>query len=211
MLEIIGAGFGRTGTLSLKQALERLGFGPCHHMLEVTQNPDQLDLWDRVAREGTGDWDAVYRGYRSTVDWPGVRYWREITGHFPQAKVVLTVRDPMRWYESAAESIYRAATRDDSDPQMARLRRFVRQVVWDGDFGGRFDDVEHAIKVFNEHNEAVRREIPAERLLVFEARDGWEPLCAFLGVPVPDEPFPHANDRRAFAEMIEEHSGRKPG
>lgn len=209
MLEIIGAGFGRTGTLSLKQALERLGFGPCHHMIEVVQNPDQLELWARVAREGSGDWDTVYRSYRSTVDWPGARYWRELTGHFPQAKVVLTVRDPRRWYESAAESIYLAMSREAPDPQMARVRRFVRQVVWDGHLGGRFGDVEHAIKIFNEHNEAVRREIPADRLLVFEVRDGWEPLCAFLGVPVPDEPFPHANDRRAFTEMVEDRTGRR--
>jgi hypothetical protein len=209
LLEIVGAGFGRTGTLSLKQALERLGFGPCHHMIELVENLDQVELWTRVAHDGTADWDEVYRGYRSTVDWPGVRYWRELTSHFPQAKVILTLRDPKRWYESATESIYRAATLTDSDPQTARMRQFVRQLIWEGDFGGRFDDAEHAIKVFNEHNEAVRREIPADRLLVFDVREGWEPLCAFLGVPVPDEPFPHANDRQAFTEMIEERLGRE--
>jgi Sulfotransferase domain len=209
LLEIVGAGFGRTGTLSLKQALERLGFGPCHHMVELLENPGQLELWTRVAREGTGDWDEVYRGYHSTVDWPGARYWRELTSHFPQAKVILTVRDAERWYESAAESIYRASSLTDPDPWVSRLRQFVNRVVWEGDFGGGFDDAEHAIRVFNEHNEAVRREIPADRLLVFEVREGWEPLCAFLGVPVPDEPFPHANDRQAFTEMVQERLNRR--
>jgi hypothetical protein len=209
LLEIVGAGFGRTGTLSLRQALERLGFGPCHHMMELVEKPDQVELWYQIAETGTADWDEVFRGYRSTVDWPGARYWRELAAHFPEAKVILTVRDPRRWYESAAGSIYRAATVEDTDPQLTRMRRIVRRLVWEGHFDDRFEDEDHAIEVFNEHIAAVRREIPADRLLVFEVRDGWEPLCDFLGVPVPDEPFPHVNDRQAFAEMIEERMGRK--
>jgi hypothetical protein len=186
----------------LKSALERLGLGPCHHMVELIDNAEQTSLWTRVAHGETADWDAVYRGYRATVDWPGARFWRQLTGHFPQAKVILTVRDPQRWYESAAESIYRAASAPaPADPVMAQMRQIVRDVVWDGEFDGRFDDVEHAIRVFDEHNEAVRREISADRLLVFEVGQGWEPLCEFLGVPIPDEPFPHSNDRRSFAEQ----------
>lgn len=204
MLEVIGAGFGRTGTLSLKLALERLGFGPCHHMLEVLDDPEQIELWTRVARGGAPDWDRIYQGYRATADWPGVRYWRELAGHFPWAKVILTVRDPRRWYESAAETIHRGATVPESaDPVLAGLRQVVRQVVWDGQFGGRFGDPEYAIEVFERHNEAVRREIPADRLLVMEIGQGWEPLCGFLGVPVPDEPFPRTNDRREFADRFD--------
>jgi hypothetical protein len=201
MLDVIGAGFGRTGTLSLKAALERLGFGPCHHMLEVIDHPGQASLWAPVVRGEEPDWDVVYRGYRATVDWPGARYWRELTARYPRAKVILTVRDPRRWYESAAESIFRAAVEPPpADPALARLRRVVRAVVWDGEFGGRFEDARYAMRVFEEHNEAVRREIPAGRLLVFEVRQGWAPLCEFLGAPAPDEPFPHHNDREAFAE-----------
>jgi hypothetical protein len=208
LLEVIGAGFGRTGTLSLKLALERLGFGPCHHMLELFENPGQLPLWEQAAQDGTADWDELYRGYRATVDWPGARFWRQLAGHCPQARVILTVRDPQRWYESAADSIYRAASAPapEADAAIRQMRRVTGQLVWDGEFGGRFGDAEHAVKVFNEHNEAVRRAIPADRLLVFEVSEGWEPLCGFLGVPVPDEPFPHSNDREAFAARADQRS-----
>lgn len=202
MLDVIGAGFGRTGTLSLKSALERLGFGPCHHMVEVLENAEQVSLWTQVTHEENPDWDAVYRGYRATVDWPGASFWRQLTDHFPRAKVILTVRDPRRWYESATESIYQAAIGPvPADPKLARLRQVVREILWDGVFDGRFDDARHAIRVFEEHNEAVRREVPADRLLVFEVAQGWRPLCEFLDVPVPDEPFPHGNDRQSFAEL----------
>jgi Sulfotransferase domain len=203
VLDVIGAGFGRTGTLSLKSALERLGFGPCHHMVELAESTEQVSLWKRLADGETPDWDAVFRAYRSTADWPSVRFWRQITDHFPQAKVVLTVRDPQRWYESVAQSIYLAAAGPaPAEPAMARMREVVRGLLWDGEFDGRFEDRDYAIEVFNSHNEAVRREISPDRLLVFEVGQGWEPLCAFLGVPVPDEPFPRTNDRQEFAERV---------
>lgn len=212
MLDVVGAGFGRTGTLSLKLALERLGLGPCHHMRELIDRPGQVALWDRVARGQTADWDEVYRGYRATVDWPGARYWRQLAAHFPQAKVILTVRDPRRWYESVEGSIYRGATMPVRDPAVAAMRDVVRRVVWDGTFGGRFADVDHALGVFAGHNDAVRRAIPADRLLEFEVGEGWRPLCEFLGVPVPDEPFPHVNDRETLArEMRSRAAGRADG
>jgi hypothetical protein len=202
MLDIIGAGFGRTGTLSLKSALERLGFGPCHHMTELLGNAEQTSLWAKVVHDEDPDWDAVYRGYRATVDWPGARFWRQLTERFPQAKVILTVRDPRRWYESASASIYQASLGPmPADPELARMRQIVSELVWEGEFGGRFDDPEHAMRAFEEHNETVRREVPADRLLVFEVAQGWQPLCEFLDVPVPDEPFPRSNDRQSFAEM----------
>ncbi|GAA4139424.1 sulfotransferase family protein [Actinomadura keratinilytica] len=207
MLEVIGVGFGRTGTLSLKVALERLGFGPCHHMLALFDDPGQIALWKRAARGEAVDWTEVYRNYRSTVDWPGARFWRQIADAFPAAKVVLTVRDPESWYDSAHRSIYETAMaplpESGVDPVYAALREMSHEVVWDGVFGGRFADRDHAIRTFTEHNEAVRRALPAERLLVFRASQGWEPLCGFLGVEVPDEPFPRRNDREAFAEFIE--------
>ena len=205
MLEVVGAGFGRTGTLSLKLALERLGFGPCHHMVEVIDNAEQIGLWEQVV-EGNADWDEVYRGYRATVDWPGAHFWREITAHYPNAKVILTVRDPERWYESVKETIFRVAQATTPAPTDAGRRRILGSVVWDGDFGGRFSDKDHTIGVFNDHNEAVRRAIPADRLLEFEVGQGWEPLCAFLDVPVPDEPFPRSNDRQEFAARVAEHT-----
>ena len=174
-------------------------------MVELIEDAQQTSLWKRVVHGETADWDAVYRGYRATVDWPGARFWRQLAGHFPQAKVILTIRDPRRWYESAAQSIYLAASGPaPADPVVARMREVVRDLLWDGEFGGRFDDMDHAIEVFNEHNEAVRREISPDRLLVFEVAQGWEPLCAFLGVPVPDGPFPRTNDREEFAGRLRE-------
>lgn len=208
VLDVIGAGFGRTGTLSLKLALERLGLGPCHHMVELIDNPRQLDLWARVAAGETPDWDVLYEGYRATADWPGVRFWRELTRHFPHAPVILTVRDPRRWYRSARETIYRATFIPPGDPLSGRHRELVGRLVWNDEFGGRFADAEYAMRVFTEHNDAVRREIPAERLLEFEVGQGWAPLCGFLGVPVPDEPFPRTNDLREFHDRIARRRGR---
>ncbi|WP_433331250.1 sulfotransferase family protein [Spirillospora sp. CA-294931] len=204
MLKVIGAGFGRTGTLSLKAALERLGFGPCHHMLPLLDRPDEIAAWSHAATGGPTDWDEIYRGYNASVDWPGARFWRELADHYPDAKVILTERDPDRWYQSAHESIYSAsiAPDDGRNPALTRLREMSMRVVWDGVFGGRFEDADHAKEIFVRHNEAVRREIPPERLLVFSVSQGWEPLCAFLGVPVPEEPFPHENDRAQFAAML---------
>ncbi|MDN0194457.1 sulfotransferase family protein [Streptomyces sp. S.PNR 29] len=205
MLEIFGAGFGRTGTLSLRTALERLGFGRCHHMLHVFDDPETVPAWQAAARGEPVDWTQVYKGYRSSVDWPGAAFWREITAAFPEAKVILTERDPEAWYASAESTIHAAAVAplpDDADPLFAQVRQMALDVVWDGVFDGRFTDKRHALEVFEAHNAAVKREIDPDRLLVFEVAQGWEPLCAFLGVPVPDEPFPRSNDRTAFAEQI---------
>src|SRR5690606_29421362 len=166
MLEVFGAGAGRTGTLSLRKALETLGFTPCHHMLHLLETPDELPLWERVADGEPGDWSKIYAGDRAGVDWPGARYWREITAAFPNAKVILTVRDPESWYESALNSIYPAATTPpppDAPATFERVRQLSLKVVWDGIFGGRFTDREHAIPVFNEPNEAVKRELPSDR------------------------------------------------
>ncbi|MEU1055273.1 sulfotransferase family protein [Streptomyces sp. NPDC005876] len=207
MLEIFGAGFGRTGTLSLRTALERLGYGPCHHMLRLLECPDALVLWRAAARGESVDWTQAYDGYRSSVDWPGAAFWREITEAYPEAKVILTVRDPESWYASAASSIHAAATAplpEDADPVFAEVRQMSLDVVWNGVFDGRFSDKEYAIEVFERHIAAVRREIDPKRLLVFEVGQGWEPLCEFLDVPVPDEPFPRSNDQAAFARLMED-------
>ncbi|HEU5024391.1 MAG TPA: sulfotransferase [Spirillospora sp.] len=208
MLQVIGAGFGRTGTLSLRTALERLGFGPCHHMTALFEDPAQIHLWHEVAETAAPDWDRVYDGYRATVDWPGAAYWRELARHYPEAKVVLTVRDPERWYQSARATIFQSHTAnlDGAPPDLVRMRDVADSIVWKGVLGGCFDK-DHAIRTFNEHNDAVRREIPSGRLLEFEAADGWEPLCAFLGVPVPDEPYPRSNDRAQYTAMLNERLG----
>jgi hypothetical protein len=209
MLDIIGAGFGRTGTMSLKNALEMLGFGPCHHMLDMFEHPEEIPGWKRAGQGEPVDWDEIYDGYRSTVDWPGARFWRELVARYPEAKVILTVRDPKSWYDSAYNSIYSAMLPPDpgTNPVFTQLRDMSELVVWQGVFDGRFPDVDHALDVFKNHNEAVRREVPADRLLVFDIGDGWKPLCDFLEVPVPAEPFPKLNSRSKFTELVDDQSG----
>ena len=208
VLQVIGAGFGRTGTTSLKTALERLGLGPCHTMTELFSRPEQAPLWLRASRGEPVDWAELYAGYGSTVDWPGARFWSEIAAAFPAAKVILTTRDPKAWHESAYSSIYAAAMQplpaSGADPAFAALWHLSRAVVWDGVFDGHFDDQAYAIEVFEENTRRVTREVDPDRLLVFEVSEGWKPLCDFLGVPVPDEPFPRVNDRAAFAARLSE-------
>ncbi|WP_433719896.1 sulfotransferase family protein [Actinoplanes sp. CA-051413] len=205
-MDVIGAGFGRTGTLSLKIALEMLGRGPCMHMLPLLDDPERATLFARAAEGDLSSLDKALEGHRSTVDWPGTYFWRELTEKHPDAKVVLTVRDPQKWYDSAHSTIFqaaRSAPREGDDSVTAGLA-MVRSLIWEGTFGGRFADREHAVRVFTEHNEAVRREVPADRLLEFEVAQGWQPLCDFLGVPVPDAPFPRANDSATFQARIRE-------
>lgn len=208
-MKVIGVGFGRTGTTSLKIALERLGFGPCYHMTDIIERPELIDDWLPAAEGLPLDWDRVFAGYRSTVDWPGAAYWRELVEVYPDAKVILTVRDPQRWYDSAATTIFKPLLQlaDDglgirmatlASPWLASLGRVLRAVLVDGTFDGRITDRDHAIGVFEQHIEDVTAVLPADRLLVYEVAQGWGPLCDFLDVPVPDEPFPHANDAEAF-------------
>ncbi|WP_231333298.1 sulfotransferase family protein [Actinomadura graeca] len=213
-MKVIGAGFGRTGTASLRAALETLGLGPCYHMHVVIDEPFRVGHWFDIGEGRPPDWDEVFAGFRSTVDWPAAAYWRELAAHYPDAKVVLTVRDPERWYESADATIFarerarqgrrplrhrvlqRLAER--RSPGVALYPRMHKAIISDGVFGGRAGDRAHAIEVFRRHTEEVKAAIPPGRLLVYEVREGWEPLCAFLGVPVPDEPFPRVNDREEF-------------
>jgi hypothetical protein len=202
VLEVIGAGFGRTGTLSLKSALERLGFERCYHMAELGRNPSHAALWSQAHRGEAIDWDALFEGYRASVDWPSCNLWREQLAHFPDAKVLLSLRDSERWYESIMSTIYGfTAASLEAEDETARTRgRWAMEIVWDHVFDGRMDDREHVIGVFEAHNAAVIREVPAEKLLVYMPGDGWEPLCAFLGVDVPDVEYPRLNTTEQFRE-----------
>lgn len=201
-LEIIGPGFGRTGTHSLKLALEQLGFGPAHHMFEVRDRPDLLPAWEAVAQGRSVDWDQVFAGYRAQVDWPGARVWRELTRHWPNAKVVLTVRDPDEWFDSVQATIAGLLAARGSHPNahVNAIANMAQALVAEQVFDGRMNDRAHATQVFRDHIEAVRAEIAPERLLVFDCREGWQPLCAFLGVPVPALPFPRTNSSREFKD-----------
>jgi Sulfotransferase domain len=203
-LSVIGAGFGRTGTLSLRLALQRLGFSPCYHMVEVHKRPEHDDFWERAADGEEVDWEELFRGYRAAVDWPTCTFYRELAALYPQAKVILTIRDPERWYRSISDTILQTLMRPapDNDAVLQAHLRMVRKLIIQRTFGGRPEDREHAISVYERHNEAVKRAIPPERLLVYEVAQGWEPLCRFLGVPVPEEAFPQANTTEDFRQMV---------
>lgn len=195
-LKIIGAGFGRTGTQSLQRAIEMLGFGPCHHMYEVRQSPRLTAIWQAIAEGGPAEWETVFAGYESTVDWPSSAYWQEISAHYPQAKVILTLRDPAQWYDSMLQTIVPSATVGaelDPDPNGRAGSALIRKVALEGIFQGRIGDRAFALQRFEDHRKEVTATIPPERLLVMDVREGWAPLCAFLGVPVPDHPFPSGN------------------
>ena len=200
-LKIIGAGFGRTGTQSLKQAIEMLGLGPCHHMYEVRSSPQQIKFWQAIADGAPADWDAVFKGYSAQVDWPAAAYWREIAEHFPQAKVILSLRDPNAWYESMLQTIVPASTigaEQDPDANGRAGSEIIRKVALEGIFEGRIADRAFALERFARHRQAVIDAIPSDRLLVFDVREGWGPLCALLNLPVPDAPFPSSNTVSEF-------------
>jgi hypothetical protein len=209
-IRVIGAGFGRTGTLSLKQALEELGFGKCYHMVELLNNPQQVTYWEDANKNQPVDWDTLFMGYQSTVDFPGYRHYKALMQHYPQAKVLLSVRDFDKWHESVYQTIYQAGPRLGEKilmglklPFSPRLRNLVRVFrmagsIWQKDFAGRFEDKAFARQIYDQHNAEVQRVVPSGRLLVYEVKQGWEPLCNFLQVPVPDKPFPRVNERADF-------------
>lgn len=203
-LKVLGAGFGRTGTNSLKLALEQLGFGPCHHMFEVRDNPRQLPFWQAAARGEAMDWDAVFAEYNASVDWPSARFWREIADHFADAKVLLSVRPAESWFKSVHSTIYPSMMKRKDDPPGVNLdrRNMAFEIVVNQTFDGRLEDKAHALGVYEAHIAEVQRTIAPERLLTFDVAEGWEPLCAFLEVPVPDAPFPRTNSTEEFQARI---------
>lgn len=180
-LKVISTGFGRTGTTSLKAALERLGFSRCYHMMEVFSHPEHIPLWLDANQEEAVNWEKLFGDYQAAVDWPSCTFYNELMQRYPDAKVLLSVRDPDSWYQSALETIYSSQQlRPPASwlfaliPQVRRFMRMVDAVVWQGTFGGRFEDKDYAIRVFNDHIAEVRRTVPPERLLVFDVKEGWE-------------------------------------
>jgi sulfotransferase family protein len=216
-LKVIGAGFGRTGTMSLKVALETLGFGPCYHMIEVFENPEHVGFWEAAWRGEPVDWDAFFADYEATVDWPACTFYGELLKRNPDAKVLLSVRDSEKWYESTRNTIYElgkitAGSRlsrvvfafvDLFVPGVFGIGRMGNEIIWEGTFDGRFEDKAHAIEVFERHNREVLRRLPEGQLLVYEVKQGWGPLCEFLGVEAPEEPFPRLNDTAEMRRRIQ--------
>jgi hypothetical protein len=201
-ISLIGAGYGRTGTLSLKSALETLGYNKCHHMIEVIQNPGESEKWLHAIDSKSVNWDRLLEGYEATVDWPACHFYQELADYYPKAKVLLSIRDPMSWFESMSATTLGVIRKRMQTSKAGQSRNLGIELVVNAAFGGKIDDAEHAIRIFNQHTKAVVNAIDPNRLLIYDVREGWEPLCQFLDKPVPDIAFPRVNSRREFEEIF---------
>jgi hypothetical protein len=197
-MRLIGAGLGRTGTRSLKDALELVGFVPCYHMREIADHADHAQTWLAAARGQEVDFDTVLGGFAACVDWPACAFWRELMVTYPEAPVLLSVRPPGEWLASFDATI-RALLLRPRNPDVPPVRwDMTREVIVERTFGGRIDDDAAVVDAYERHNAQVIAEVPSERLLVFNVSEGWGPLCRFLGCEVPGEPFPRGNETAAF-------------
>ena len=204
-LKIVGTGLGRTGTKSLQSALNMLGCGPCHHMVEVFTHPESAQLWIEAAK-GRPDWDAIFADYQSVVDYPGAQFWRELVAYYPGAKVLHTIRDPDEWFDSTQATIF--SPESPASRRQGPMGEFFAIIT--GNFGDRIHDRAFMTDHFRKHTREVVRTVPAERLLVYEVSQGWGPLCEFLEIPVPGEPFPAQNSRAEFIARLKSGGGGRP-
>lgn len=210
-LRVIGAGWGRTGTLSTKVALERLGFGPCYHMIEVFRtHPEHRTRWRQAAAGTQVDWSEIFSDYQATVDWPACAFWRELADAYPEAKVLLTERPAGDWFESFDATISNGIPREHPG-EGDETGAMMNEVIVQGSLGGRCSSRDEIIGRYEEHVAEVRAELPTERLLVWSPREGWEPLCDFLDVSTPAEPFPRVNDRPDFYRIFAGGGGEVEG
>ena len=213
-MKIIGAGLPRTGTLTQKVAIEMLGLGPCYHWVDVLADLNRVGQWQR-ALDGEGPWEEIFAGFNSTVDWPGGYFYKELMERYPEAKVLLSVRRPETWEKSFRDTIWRmghgesllrllSSARGQVDPQWHDYLALVERMFWgpEGTFANGHAEPSDLIAEMERHNAEVKSTVPPERLLVWEVRDGWEPLCEFLEVEVPAEPLPHVNDRETFVGRV---------
>lgn len=208
-LRVVGAGLGRTATNSLKLALESLLGGPCYHMFELMQRRQDLPAWQAAVRGERVDWAALLDGYAATVDWPACAFWRQISAANPGAAILLSTRDPAAWWASMEQTIIPVLVQPPpaGDPEWEQGQRMVQELMR-STFTPDWRDREAAIAAYERHNEEVRREVPAARLIDWRTGDGWEPICAVLDLPVPEVPFPHENRTEDFSANVEQYSSR---
>ena len=201
-IKVIGAGFGRTGTMSMKLALEQLGLGRCHHMEEVFENPWQMPVWQRISKGEAPDWDTLLDGYTCTVDWPSAHYWREIHEANPGSKVILTVRPVDTWWASYSKTIMAfmelCLASDDMLEIPTGCSHLCEEIIGRQTFGTHYQDETAGKAAFLQRIKDVKEAVAPENLLIYELGSGWEPLCEFLGLDVPDTPFPRSNNRSEF-------------
>ena len=206
-LAVIGAGLPRTGTSSQKAALEQLGFGPCYHMRELLDLPNHWPLWETAAKGGPVDFHTIFEGWGSTTDAPGCHFYRELANLYPDAKVVLSVRDPEAWFASTQNTILSPAISAMHDLRGAGA--MMEAINWGS--APELRDHDWMLTRYHHHNEEVKANIPARRLLVYDVAEGWAPLCRFLGRPVPDMPFPRNNSTEDFQGMIAARAAAEAG
>lgn len=204
-MKVIGVGLGRTGTNSLKESLNILGFGPCYHMSEIYESIDDEKLWLEVYKcDNDGIFNKIFKKYNSTVDNPSTYFYKRLIKLYPEAKVVLTIRDVNDWYKSAKNTIYpeskslKAKISCIISPRFKRICELHNIVTWEGIFNNNFSDEEYSKNVFINHIEEVKNFVQKDKLLIFNVKEGWEPLCNFLDVPVPDLQFPYTNNTLEF-------------
>lgn len=219
-MKIIGVGFGRTGTYSTFTALNELGYN-CYHMFEVLENPankTHLNFWHRVAHAEPGsqhNWLEVFGNYDATVDNPACCVWRELVEYYPDAKVILTLhpKGPEAWYRSTINTIYKTATLWQFKvlafyiPKMRKMVQMCSRLIWHRSHKGTMSDREKAIARYEEHIEEIKAAIPEDRLLIFSADQGWEPLCDFLDKTAPNTDFPNVNDTAEFQGFLKKMTG----
>jgi len=197
-LKIIGAGMGRTGTASLKVALEALDLGHCYHMTEVLKEPQRTADWIKAA-EGHADWEKIFTGYTATVDNPGCNFWKELADFYPDAKVILTVRDAQKWFDSTNETIH--SVEFAKFIKNSPFGEMIQKTIWNF-MENRMQDKAYMMNFFEQRTTEIINTIAAERLLVYRVGDGWPPLCEFLGVPIPNIDFPHINSRDETKQIL---------
>jgi sulfotransferase family protein len=209
-LHLVGAGLGRTGTHSLKLAIERLTGQPCYHMSEVFGKPDHVDAWRAAIVDGTmPDWEQLLAGYGATVDWPACAFWQQLADAYPEAPVLLSERSSADvWWTSMEQTIVTMLSQPVRDAQQAHTRTMSAPLMTS--FCPEWPDREAVIDAYERHNDHVRETVPAERLVEWRPGDGWAPLCAALGVAVPDEPFPHVNSTAEFRQSMRQEDASQP-
>ncbi len=215
-IKIIGAGLPRTGTNTLKESLERLGYKKTYHMKELLVHPENLHYWLTLKETGTTNWDELYNGYQATVDFPAYPWYKEHMKQYPDAKVILTVRPFEKWYTSVYSTIWKAGPQTVSEKigmlskllfnprlrSVIKCVKFSKAMIFGVHLKGKFEDKAFAEETFHKHIADVKAHVPADKLLVYDVSEGWGPLCKFLGVPEPKEPIPHLNKKENFKEML---------
>lgn len=216
-IKIIGAGFPRTGTNSLKRSLEMLGYSKTYHFKDLLNKPENLHYWTELRDTKTTKWEEIYSGYQASVDFPCYPWYKEHLEKYPDAKVILTVRDFDDWYESIKSTIWRSGPQTPIkklklilklpfNPKTRRIFKcikFVKAFLWKTQFQDRFLDKAFVKSVWESHHEEVKKHVPEKQLLVYDVREGWPPLCKFLNADVPSQDLPHLNKRENFHQMID--------